>query len=253
MDIELLQLVQDWLKKKRFPSEATLHNGQMQKEVLIFLPKSVIAKVKSHTKTSIRHMSHIKRMAQNELGVKVDFRIMVDENDSNIESGLCAIVRSFFQNLSVNAFLISSPQGKTDVWIEGITPINVDTKNMLSRLHDVIGDYFEKVGLSLHQIYWEGPHVPSFAGLLRAVKVTAPATPDEISKHLAAKGYSSIPSRWLSSRLDGLRRDGLIIWYDGKYVVTTSGLSLLPKSRGRLGSDVERSLALARRQWQNDI
>ena len=251
MGTDVLHLVQDWLVKKRFPPEATLHFGQKQREILVFLPKSVVGKIKASNKTSIRHMGYIKRMAFNDLGVEIQFRILSDVNYSDIESGLCAIIRNHLQSQDVKAFLISSLEGKTDVWLESISPIIIEENNLYSQLKEIIVEYLNKVGLSLHQVYWDGPHVPSSVGILKVVKILAPVAPDEILKRLAISGYSNVPLRWLTSRLDSMRRNGLIAWFDGQYVVTNAGLSLLPKSRGRLGSDVERALALARRQWQN--
>jgi len=194
-------------------------------------------------------MAHLKRMARRDLAIDLEFMVTAGEREADIESGLCALVRKVFSKREAQAFITCAPDGRTDVWLDTTAPSGLDAQVLVTHVNELLGDYLVKVGLRLHHVYWQGSLIPSSANVLRTVKVLGPASADDIAQYLEGKGYSSIPGRWLKSQLDGLRRRGFIAWHDDKYIITASGLSLLPRSRGRTGSDVERTLVLGRRQW----
>lgn len=246
MEIKRRQLVQEWLGQKHFPSEATIIDGPQPGWLLVFVPATSVGQKKSKGKTSNRQMAHLKRIARRDLAIDLEFQVTAGEREADIEAGLCALLREILLKPEAKAFLTSAPNGRTDVWIDIPAP---NAQLLVNNVNKLLGDYLNKVGLSLHQIYWQGSLIPSSVSVLRAVKILGPTSADKIASYLEGKGYPSIPGRWLKSQLDNLRRRGFLVWYDDKYVITDSGLTLMPRSRGRTGSDVERALVLGRRHW----
>jgi hypothetical protein len=238
-----------WLRDKHFPADVTILDGPQPGVVLVFVPSSSVAQKKAAGKTSPRHMTHLKRLAWRDLKIEIEFSVRTDDGLEDIESGLSAIVRQVLSNQHVQAFVSRSLEGRADVWLDAPVPGGAASQALAARVSEGVSDYLQKVGLALHRVYWEGLSVPSSAGVLRVVKVLEPVSAEGVAQHLQGHGYPSMPARWVKAQLDGLRRHGLVGWRNDVYVITAIGLSALPPSKGRVGSDIERALALGRRRW----
>jgi hypothetical protein len=244
-----IEQVREWLRKKRFPAQVSILDAPQPGVVLVFVPSLVVAQKKAGGKTSVRQMAHLRRMAHGDLAIDIEFRVGTDDGLHDIESGLIAVVREALSRQEVHAFVTSSLKGMTDVWIDAQVKERGPSRVPAARVTEVVRDYLSKVGLTLHQVYWQGSMVPSSVNLLRVVKVLEPVTVGRIAEYLQRKDYLGVPVRWVKAQLDRLRRDGLIAWRQNEYVITASGLSLLPSSRGPASSDIERALVLGRRRW----
>lgn len=247
MDSEKISQIRKWLSDKNFPSDVTILNGHQPGVILVFVPSAYVRQKKSKGITSNRQMIYLKKFALLNFQVNLEFRLINDEKNTDIESGLCALARNVLSVQNIQIFLSGAIIGKTDVWIDLPTPNDLSAQKQIAQINELFADYLNKVGIQMQHVYWQDSMIPTSADIIRAVKVLCPVTLDDVGLYLNNKEYPNIPKQWLVSKLDGLRRQGFIAWHDGKYIITSSGLLLLPPSRGRASSDIERILAFKRR------
>ena len=241
--------VRQWLRSRRFSQGVSILDGSREKEVIVFVPSSYLGPKVGPDKTSLRQMAHLRRMAARDLGLCVDFKVTRDEADiEGIEAGLNALVRRGLSHRQLHCFLSISPSGQVDLWVDKSSG-RLISQTESQDLRAIAADYLEKANLFLREVHLSESPFPSTAVVLRAVKVVQPATVDSVTGEISRQGFASIPPRWVKAQLDGLRRRGFVIWQRGVYSITSDGLMILPVSRGRLSSDVERALVLAKRVW----
>lgn len=93
-------------------------------------------------------------------------------------------------------------------------------------------------------------NVPSEHQIIRYISTLSPVSVDGLHKRIGEAGFTVPSTRWLNSKLDYLaRRDFLVFQQGAGFALTESGLALLPKQHHRNSPDVQRALALARRNW----
>ena len=98
--------------------------------------------------------------------------------------------------------------------------------------------------LNIENIY----ETPSILAILRVIKKRAPADINIIKKELINKNFS-IQVSFLKKKLDKIRKEGMILYTNGKYALTQKSLSILPVTKDRNSSDIERVLDLGRKKW----
>ncbi len=247
MDSKNAQKIRQWFSDRKFTKHISVIDGSSDGEVIVFISASHVGQKISVDKTSRRQLSHLKRIAERELGLRVDFRITDDECEADIESGITALFHKAWQRSDVKVYLSVSLDKYADLWIDA-PPMSIAGK-VSTDINNTVKEYLENVGLVLHKIYLYGALVPYTAIVLRSVKVLQPTTAEEVEKYLAKRGFKKVPIRWIKSQLDRLRKKNLITWSNETYSITYAGLSSLPIIRGRSSSDIERALALGKRRW----
>jgi hypothetical protein len=241
--------MRQWLRSRRFPGGVSILDGSREKEVMVFVPSSCLGPKAGPNRTSPRQMAHLKRIAARDLGLYVNFKVTMDEADiEGMEAGLNALFRRGLPNRELHCFLSISLGGQVDLWVDEPSGGLISQKE-LEDLRAIAADYLEKANLFLHGVHLGGSSLPSTAIVLRSVKVVQPATLESVTGEISRQGFASVPPRWVKAQLDRLRRRGLVIWQRGAYSITSAGLLILPVSRGRLSSDVDRALALGKRRW----
>jgi len=241
--------VHKWLRSRRFPGGVSILDGSREKEVMVFVPSSSLGPKAAPNRTSLRQMAHLKRIAARNLGLQLDFKVTMDEADiEGMEAGLDALFRRGLPNRKLHCLLSISLGGQVDLWVDELLGELISQKE-LEDLRTLAADYLKKANLVLHEVHLAGSYLPSTAIVLRSVKVVQPATVESVASEISRQGFASVPPRWVKAKLDCLRRGGLVIWQRGVYSITGAGLLVLPISRSRLSSDVERALALGRRRW----
>ena len=250
--------VRQWLRSRRFPEGVSILDGSREKEVMVFVPSSSLGPKAGPNKTSPRQMAHLKRIAAKDLGLHVNFKVTMDEADTEgIEAGLNALFRRGLPHRELHCFLSISLAGQVDLWVDEPSGGLLSQKE-LEDLRAIAADYLEKADLFFHDLHLEGSSLPSTAIVLRSVKVVQPATLESVTSEISRRGFASVPPRWVKAQLERLRRHGLVVWQRpansipserGAYSITSAGLLILPVSRARLSSDVDRALALAKRRW----
>lgn len=92
--------------------------------------------------------------------------------------------------------------------------------------------------------------VPSEHQIIRYLSTLAPVSVDRLHSRIGEAGFTIPSVRWLNGKLDYLARQGFLVFQQNAgFALTESGLSLLPKQEHRNSPDVQRALALARRNW----
>ncbi len=89
---------------------------------------------------------------------------------------------------------------------------------------------------------------PTMMVILRAAKKCQPFDLPRLFSQLDNGDYHIESLDWLNGKLDNLRKKGFLLRsHDGTYRMTLSGLEIVPVTKSRQSSDIERVLYLARK------
>ena len=89
---------------------------------------------------------------------------------------------------------------------------------------------------------------PSKLAILRVIKKSAPAGMNTIKSVLMEKNFL-FQENLLKNKLDEMRKKDMIVHINGKYALTSKSLSMLPITKDKYSSDIERALELGRKKW----
>jgi hypothetical protein len=196
-----------------------------------------------------RQQSYLSNKIKSQFGRSALFLFNPVIDVHQIELGLLALIRNLYQESTLNVFL-TLKGNLAQITVDGIQKIDsLDIE--VKKIDETIRPFLAKFGKSIEKIEFLGitNRMPSKTELLSAVKITAPCLPNELLDRFQRNHYSGIPDRWLASQLDLLRKGGFILRRsDGRYVPTLNGLNLLPRSKSRNSSDIQRALAVSKRR-----
>ena len=213
------------------------------------IPGDRIADLAGKGLISPRQMKLIQSSVAKELGLQIEWVVTPSQRTSAMEAALNELLEGKFPGV-VSAVFISSPRtAPVSVWIER-NPKD-ESRPELAALECVIGQFLKLYDIA-DPLVTDGDSVdlPSNPVILRKLKVLAPITTQRLAEALRAAGSTVPDLRWLQSKLDTLRKHGLLIRSKaGEYCLTELGLGAVPHGPNRLSSDVERALALGRRKW----
>ncbi|HGV3500432.1 TPA: hypothetical protein ACNGY8_006185, partial [Klebsiella michiganensis] len=89
---------------------------------------------------------------------------------------------------------------------------------------------------------------PTMMMILRTAKKCQPFDLPMLFNELDNGDYHVESLDWLNGKLDNLRKKGFLLRnHDGSYRMTLAGLEIVPVSKSRQSSDIERVLYLARK------
>ena len=184
-----------------------------------------------------------------DLGINVNFIISKGKVQEEIEAGLNALLATRFTGQVQDCFVSFVDNKVVEVWLERVANNSAENADAITA---VITDYLKMFGIKLEGVRWadSGEPLPSTVAILRELKTIAPAPPSELAQRLRDRNFQIPSVSWIEKKLDGIRKQKLVIRRsDVTYILTEEGLKLVPSGRGRLGSDVARALALGRRKW----
>ena len=124
------------------------------------------------------------------------------------------------------------------------------TADRVRQIKSHIEGFMESIGYGRSNIQVvfseEGPSLTTILANLRTI---SPCAIDELTAFMERKNIAVPSEKWMSRRLDELRRKGLVLRNDfGEFFLTAVGLSGLGSKKGRQSPDVRRALVLARRE-----
>ena len=168
----------------------------------------------------------------------------------DIAVSLRAVLKNEFPDL-VSDVHVSFVTSKAAVaWVESKAVID---QKAVERIRSKAAAELADFGLTCQAFEVVLPQLPeaSTTAILRAVKVHAPASLAVVNQDLLRRGFSCPSEKWLSYKLDSARKRGLLQRdHDGRFILTSDGLEVVPWSRTASSSDVDRMLSLARRkEW----
>lgn len=200
--------------------------------------------------TSKRQLTFLSRAIEKTFDVRVKIAFRDSQTQDDIVAGLRAVLFRQYPDIVINVFASFPTQETALVWIEE----NGSPDQTRSAEFDAhVREYLRSVGVECDQLEVFGPALPepSTVAILRSVKLLAPADLSGILLNLQGRGFGCPSNKWLKARLDSARKRGLVLWNrEGTYSLTAQGIDLVPRSRTRSSSDIERILFLAkRRKW----
>lgn len=218
-------------------------------DFVLCVPGDRIAQLAGEGQISRRQMKLLQTAAKKECGLDVGWIVTPSEKTNAVETALLELLASRFPT-AVNAVFISSLKSEpVSVWLDR-NPAN-EAPPELSSLREVV-EQFLKLYRVAAVLVMDGASAdtPTNPMILRRLKIIAPATTKQLALALTAAGATIPQARWLQSKLDTLRKQGLVVRANnGEYCLTELGLSLVPHSQTRTSSDIDRALALGRRKW----
>ncbi len=213
------------------------------------VPGERIANLAGQGQISRRQMKFLQTAAKKECGLEIEWVVTPNEKTNAVETALLELFATRFPG-AVNAVFISSLKSEpVSVWLDR-NPQN-EAPPDLSVLREVAEQLLKLYGVAAFLVMdGAGSDTPTNPMILRRLKIVAPATTEQLAEALSSAGATIPETRWLQSKLDTLRKQGFVVRSNaGAYCLTELGLSLVPHSRNRSSSDIDRALALGRRKW----
>jgi hypothetical protein len=241
-----------YLADKRIGFVAAVRQKPNSETVLLVVHEDAVSEIATTGKTSRRQLTYLKNSIARELGLDVEIQISKGKAQEDLEAGLTALLKHRFPNAVQDCFISSLESGFADIWLAGVSKEAIATDKSRRALKEAISEYLKLFSAKLRQLHFgdEEPNVPTSVAILKSIKVFAPVHLHELEANLRTANAILPSASWLRGKLDLLRKQGLILWrQDGQYVVTSSGLAVIPHTKTRTSSDVQRALVLGRRKW----
>lgn len=218
------------------------------KSAILDVPRERIGDTVSGQMTSRRQLDRLATDIKNEFGLSVLFAFRSEGPLNAIEVGLRATLERRFPGV-VSVLVVSFPTvNRAEVVFRCLGQSEEGSgKEVLAVIAEFLREAnFENV--QVDELSAELP-TPSLMNILMALKSCAPASVDQLLVYLSEHEFSCPNTRWLSSRLDVARKRELVIRSsEGMFALTVEGLKVVPATRRRNSSDIERILALGRRK-----
>lgn len=245
-----LSLIKEYLSKKGL-AYITPRMLRVGLPVLILeVPRDRVESSASKEKTSHRQLA----LVSQDLGEAHGLRVIVILRDSqeldDIAASVRAVLRHHFPRFVADVHVFFETSTAAVVWVESKTIIDPEKSRELEEITKFSLAEFGVTCLAFDLVPPERPEASTVA-ILRAVKLHAPASLAAIRQDLERRGFASPLKKWLSHKLDAARKQGFVLRDDdGRFILTASGLEVVPWSRTASSSDVDRMLALGiRKRW----
>lgn len=217
--------------------------------ILIELPSSRVSDIAGKGMISRRQLRSLEAKLGASLKRKIEFLVNGDSIRLSYAKALEDLLSRRIGQANYTVVIKLTPLDQCVVWIDArAAPAPVSEE----AIQTVVEGFLSGIGKHAESVHVILPVLrrPTDMEILRAIKIVAPVAVEELGKKLSGGEDPSIDRKWLSARLDALRKKGLIHRTNsGWYLLTELALSLVPVSRTRKSSDVIRALHLARRKW----
>ncbi|CAI9003352.1 MULTISPECIES: hypothetical protein [Burkholderia] len=209
----------------------------------------VASNANEQNQTSRRRLGYLSKVLNARFNMDVHIAFSSDDENERVESLLRDTLKRAFPDIVTEVTVGSIEADQGVVWIvaDGVTSIE-----RANEIRGAAQAVLDAVALPHNTIHIQAPVVqePTVVAILVQAKILSPATVDELYKVLAENFW--MPSeRWLSTKLDTLRKKGFLLRdHDGRFHVTELGLVTVPHGRRKSSTDVIRALRLSRRKWE---
>lgn len=218
--------------------------------LILEVPRDRLGNTAAKDKTSRRQLAFVSKSLENKHGKRVVIAVRDAQALDDIAVSLRAVLRHEFPEQVSDVHVSFATSTAAVVWVESKSFIDSQAIEQLrTRATKELGEF--DVKCQAFEVVLPQLPEPSTTAILRAVKVHAPASLERLSDDLLRRGFSCPSEKWLSYKLDVARKRGLVLRDpDGRFLLTSGGLEVVPWSRTASSSDVERMLSLARRkEW----
>jgi hypothetical protein len=218
--------------------------------LVLDVPTDRVAEVVQSGKISRRQVDRLAQEIRTTFGVTAIVSFRPSNALSKVEEGVRALLVAKHPDLVEDVSISFLDSNSAMAWIVTRSTIRQEQE---TRVLAEARELLSRVGVSTTALQVVNPEksAPSNIAILRSTKRLAPVSEEDLATDLASRGMPCPSVRWLAGKLDVARKRGWIVRSaDGRYLLTAEGLDVVPHTRGRTGSDVERVLALAkRRAW----
>lgn len=242
-----LELIGKLLSEVGLREVVTVRRGVPPVDAILVVPASKLSARAGKNVTSRRQLEQAITRIRDRLDLQAEWITTQDAEHAAIEGGLFALIKKRFGDIFSSCFL-SGDGDRGIVWIEVLPKFSAPN---LDEVAPVISEFLKLYGIQTTELVYGDDHrLPSQPALLRRIKLISPCRLQTIANSITESFGVEVELRWLERKLDTLRRQGLLIRsQDGIYSLAERGLHLVPFSRTRVSSDIERILALAKRKW----
>lgn len=246
---ELLQ-IQQYLAARGLGYVTPVTLGPGSRSLVIEVPRDRLSETASKDKTSRRQLTFVAKSLENKFGRRVIVTIRDAQVLDDIAIALRAVLRRQFPQVVADVHVSFVNASAAAVWVE---LASIADPSAVKEIEQVAGRELAEFGVVCKAFEVVAPLLPepSTTAVLRSVKIHAPASLEAIIADLGKRGFSCPSHNWLSYKLDGARKRGLVVRdRAGRFTLTAAGLDVVPWNRSASSSDVERMLMLAKRkEW----
>ncbi|AQL21996.1 hypothetical protein BBD64_17190 [Klebsiella variicola] len=231
----------------KYPIISVREVNDFSETILLDIPINRLSPAAKNGFITKRQVSNITKKIESELSVKVLVSYSTSQSKLDIEAGLKALAKANFKGKKIIDLDVSFEDVKNaSVYIFSMNMSDEDKE----KWGLLAGDYFSSLNIKLNALMYEQKNnpEPTLMIMLRTMKILYPCDLPTMKKALEDKEYHIESSDWLNKKLDSLRKKNLIIRdREGTYRMTYLGLELVPVTRSKQSSDVDRILYLAKK------
>lgn len=215
--------------------------------ILLIVPMNKIVPLAMSGNITKRQLSLLVKKISEQLKVKVLVSYSPFADKVNIESALEVLARSNFKKGKIIDLTLSftdSQNAMLYVFCKNLTSIEQELWESL------VGEVLKSFNINIISFIYEAKKnpEPTMMMILRTAKKCQPFDLPMLFNELDNGDYHVESLDWLNGKLDNLRKKGFLLRnHDGSYRMTLAGLEIVPVSKSRQSSDIERVLYLARK------
>lgn len=242
-----LDEVKEYIKENKYNFIVDVRYRPSDDVIMIYVPQDYIVDKVRKGLTSYRQLTYLKKRMASAHGKHVDVVITQGIGHQELEEGIYQILNRKFNDQIIALYISFGGDKLASAWIE----MDNSTEAIRGDIHEHLSSILAEADISLDGVSWviSQAELPSLASLLRSIKVHQPLSLQDLIEYLLPK-YPSVSDKWLSRKLDQLRKKGFIRREgNGCYVLSAMALASIPAGRRYTSSDIERALALGKRKW----
>ncbi|MFA8391366.1 hypothetical protein ACEPUD_14785 [Burkholderia ubonensis] len=209
----------------------------------------VASSAHEQNQTSRRRLTYLSKVLNARFNMDVHIALSSDDANERVEALLRDTLTRAFPDIvtEVTVGTIEADQGV--VWIDAEDVTSIERANEIRGAAQAVLDAVALPNCTIH-IQAPVAQEPTIVAILVQAKIMSPTTVNELHTALAQNFW--MPSeRWLSTKLDTLRKKGFLLRdRDGRFQMTELGLLTVPHGRRASSTDVVRALRLSRRRWE---
>lgn len=246
-EIDIKKYIESKYRKLNFD----LRIRSSDETIMIYVPSEQVSQKVDKEHTSLRQLNFLKKIVHEKFERPAEIILLQDDSHAGLEEGFLQILNRKFNDNVVSLYLSFKSKSVIDIFIEVSNLDRELKKNVLAHLVKIANDANLRVG---HIQWLDSPFsLPNFMVLLRAIKILQPIKFNDLL-HQLQQEFIPITDNWLGNKLDSLRRKGLIIRQneDETYLLSQSGLGIVPSGTRRSSSDINRALELSKKKWSNE-
>ncbi|BEB20159.1 TPA: hypothetical protein ACGAAP_000189 [Escherichia coli] len=215
--------------------------------ILLIIPINKIVPLSASNSITKRQISLLVKRITEKLNVRVLISYSPFSDKDNIEAALVALARSNFKKGKISDLNLSFFDSQNAVLYVFCKNLTLSEREKWESL--VVG-ILNGFNIKVTSFVYEAKNnpEPTMMVILRAAKKCQPFDLPRLFSQLDNGDYHIESLDWLNGKLDNLRKKGFLLRsHDGTYRMTLSGLEIVPVTKSRQSSDIERVLYLARK------